>query len=270
MNKKFISIMMMSLLLIFTLASCSSTKETVSNTEGKIIKVGISGEYFPWCFKKDDKSQGFEVDMWDEIGKRSDYKIEYTVSKFSGLIGMLDSGKIDTVAHQISVTPERLEKYDFTEVYAYSGYSLVVKEDSQFKSLQDFKGKKVGCVLGGNGEKTLRKLNEDNKLGLTIVTYDGTPMEKDVELGRIDAAWYGSIKAKTTIEKEKLKLKLMESNHVAEINKYPFVKVEKNSANKDKIEAVDKAIKSMREDGTLKNLSMKWFNEDITIEKTSK
>ncbi|MEG0641639.1 MAG: transporter substrate-binding domain-containing protein [Clostridium sp.] len=270
-------IIVLGLIAMFTFTvfvSCTSetnnTKSDKVNQEEKIIKVGTSGEYYPWCFKKDDKLQGFEVDVWNEISKRSGYKVEYSVAKFSGLIGMLDSDQIDTVAHQISVTKERLEKYDFTETYAYSGYSLVVKNESSFKELKDFKGKKVGCVLGGNGEKTIRELNDKNKLDLEIVTYDGTPMEKDVELGRIDAAWYGSIKAKTTIEKEKLNLKLMESNHVFEINKYPFLKLDKKPSNKEKIEDVNKAIKSMREDETLKNLSLKWFNEDITIENKTK
>ncbi len=270
--KKFVSAALITVLAATALVGCSSKdKETVAKSEDKkgekVINVGTSGEYFPWCFKKEDKLQGFEIDVWDEIGKRSDYKVEYKVSKFSGLMGMLDAGQIDTVAHQISVTPERLEKYDFSEVYAYSGYSLVVKNDSNFKALQDFKGKKVGCVLGGNGEKTLRELSEKNNLALEIVTYDGTPMEKDVEIGRIDAAWYGTIKAKTTIEKEQLKLKLMEGNHVHEINKYPFQKLDKKPENKEKVEAINKAIISMREDGTLKKLSEKWFEEDITAEK---
>lgn len=261
------------LLLIIGFVGCDSGEKkeaTVVNNSAKsekVINVGTSGEYSPWCFKEDDSLQGFEVDVWNEIGKRSGYKVEFKVSKFSGLMGMLDAGQVDTVAHQISVTPERLEKYDFSDVYAYSGYSLVVKNESSFKTLNDFKGKKVGCVLGGNGEKTLRELNEKNNLLLEIVTYDGTPMEKDVELGRIDAAWYGTIKAKTTIEKENLKLRLMEGNHVFEINKYPFEKVSKKVENKQKLDDVNKAISSMREEGKLKELSMKWFNEDITQEK---
>ncbi len=262
---------LISVLAVFSFVGCSSKKEETQTKEAKdtekVIKVGTSGEYFPWCFKKEDNLQGFEIDVWNEIGKRSGYSVEFKVSKFSGLMGMLDAGQIDTVAHQISITPEREEKYDFSDTYAYSGYSLVVKNDSTFKTLKDFKGKKVGCVLGGNGERTLRDLNSKNDLNLEIVTYDGTPMEKDVELGRIDAAWYGSIKAKTTIEKEKLNLKLMESNHVYEINKYPFEKVSKKAENKQKIEDVNKAIASMKEDGSLKELSIKWFEEDITLEK---
>lgn len=255
------------IILAVILFGCNSKEGKEVNLNEKVILVGTSGEYSPWCFKKGDDLQGFEVDVWKTIGERSGYKIDFKVSKFSGLMGMLDAGQIDTVAHQISITPEREEKYVFSDTYAYSGYSLVVKKDSSFKSLGDFKGKKIGCVLGGNGEKTLRELNSKNNLNLEIVTYDGTPMEKDVEIGRIDAAWYGSIKAKTTIESENLNLELMESNHVYEVNKYPFKKIEQKADNKDKIEAVNKALESMKKDGKLKEISEKWFNEDITKER---
>ncbi|MCT4509055.1 MAG: transporter substrate-binding domain-containing protein [Tepidibacter sp.] len=116
-------------------AGCNTTEdakgnESTSQEVEKVIRVGTGGTYNPWCFKENDKLQGFEVDVWNEIGKRAGYKIEFTVSKFSGLVGLLDAGQIDTVAHQMSITKERQEKYNFTEPYAYSKYDFIVKKDS--------------------------------------------------------------------------------------------------------------------------------------------
>lgn len=243
-------------------AGCG-TKSTAGETKPpaeKVIRVGTSGEYYPWCFKKNDELQGFEIDVWNEIAKRAGYGVEFKVSKFSGLFGMLDAGQIDTVAHQISTTEERRKKYDFSETYAYSAYQFVVRQDSNLNELADFKGKKVGVVLGGNGEKTLRELDKNKEI--TIVPYDGTPMEKDVEIGRLDAAWLGAIKAQTTIEQGALKLKLATAQTgVFEINQYPFVKADKN---KQLIADVNKAIKAMHEDGTLTKISQKWFHTDTT------
>ncbi|CQR73767.1 putative amino-acid-binding protein YxeM precursor [Sporomusa ovata DSM 2662] len=248
--------------MVFFAAGCGSqsTGTETKQQAAKVIRVGTSGEYYPWCFKKDDKLQGFEIDVWNEIGKRAGYSVEFKVSKFSGLFGMLDAGQIDTIAHQISTTEERRKKYDFSETYAYSAYQFVVKKDSSLNNLEDFKGKKVGVVLGGNGEKTLRDLDKNKEI--TITTYDGTPMEKDVEMGRLDAAWLGAIKAQTTIEQGNLNLKLASAKTgVFEINQYPFTKEEKN---KQLILDVNKAIKSMQEDGTLSQISMKWFKTDTT------
>lgn len=246
--------------LLVTGCGSQSANTDAKQTAAKVIKVGTSGEYYPWCFKKDDKLQGFEIDVWNEIGKRAGYNVEFKVSKFSGLFGMLDAGQIDTIAHQISTTAERQKKYDFSETYAYSAYQFVVKKDSSLDKLEDFKGKKVGVVLGGNGEKTLRDLDKNKEI--IITAYDGTPMEKDVEMGRLDGAWLGAIKAQTTIEQGNLNLKLANAQTgVFEINQYPFTKEEKN---KQLIADVNKAIKAMHEDGTLSQISMKWFKTDTT------
>lgn len=244
--------------------SKDDTKATSQEVENHKIIVGVSTEYFPWCFKENDESKGFEVDVWNEIGKRAGYEIEFQTAKFSGLMGMLDAGKVDTVAHQMSTTPERKEKYDFSETYAYSKYKFIIPKDSNITKVEELKGKKVGCVLGGNGEKTIKELNEKENLELEIVPFDGVPMEKDIEAGRIDAGWLSEVKAKTTIEQGKLNLKVADINTgVYEINQYPFRKEE---ASKEIIENVNKAIKEMHEDGKFTELSNKWFGLDTTKE----
>ncbi len=267
-KKKFFSLVLSIAIGGTILAGCGSSQSKTANTANdskgkseKAIIVGTSPDYYPWCYTEGGKLQGFEIDVWNEIGKRADYKIEFKQSKFSGLFGMLDNSQIDTIAHQISTTPQRKEKYDFSETYAYSGYSFVIKKDSNYSKVEDFKGKKIGCTLGGNGEKTLKDLDKEKGLNLNIATYDQTPMEKDVEMGRLDAAWIGTVKAKTVIEKEKMNLKLYDPKYVFEINQYPFRKDDKN---KQKIQDVNKAIKAMNEDGTLTKLSMKWFGLDTT------
>ncbi len=87
-------------------------------------------------------------------------------------------------------------------------------------------------------------------------------MEKDVEIGRLDAAWIGTVKAKTVIEKEKMDLKLYDPKYVFEINQYPFKKRRKKL--KKMLEDINEAINDMMADGTMSELSQKWFKLDIT------
>lgn len=266
-KRKLIAILATVIVGTSVLMGCSNkTKEaTTTNVEGKEkLVVGVSTEYFPWCFKENDTSKGFEVDVWNEIGKRTGYEIEFQTAKFSGLMGMLDAGKVDTVAHQMSTTEERKAKYDFSDTYAYSKYKFIVPKDGSITKMEQLKGEKVGCVLGGNGEKTLNEINEKENLQLEIITFDGVPMEKDVENGRLDAAWLSEVKAKTTIEQGNLNLKISDiDTGVYEINQYPFRKEEKN---KEIIEKVNEAINKMHEDGTLTETSEKWFRLDTTKE----
>ncbi len=263
MKMKRIIVLLLICTLAFGLTACGTNETTnQSKNEGKRkVVVGTSASYIPWAFQENDEVKGFEIDVWKEIAKRNDYDLEFKLGQFSGLVGMLDAGDIDTVAHQMSITPEREEKYYFSEPYAYSYYDLFVAEDSNYKTKEDLRGKKVGCWLGGNGEATLRQINEEYDLGLDIVTYDGVSIEEELMIGRIDALWQGEIKTKTVIEENDLAIRQLNEKLTYEINAYPFRKDEEG----EKLaKEVTEAIKSMREDGTLKKLSEKWFNIDTT------
>lgn len=240
----------------------TSDDKASAPSEVKTVRIGTSASYKPWAYQENDELQGFEIDVWNEIAKRNGLELEFKLGKFSGLVGMLDAGEIDSVAHQMSITPEREEKYLFSEPYAYSYYDFFIPKDSPIKTLDDLKGKKVGCWLGGNGEKTLREINEKHALDLDIVTYDGVAMENEALLGRIDAFWQGEVKTKTVIKEQDLALVQLNQKLVYETNAYPF---RKDDTGKALSEMAAKTIKEMREDGTLKALSEKWFEIDTTV-----
>ncbi|MGC5254614.1 transporter substrate-binding domain-containing protein, partial [Escherichia coli] len=72
--------------------------------------------------------QGFEVDLWDEIGRRNDYQVEYVTANFSGLFGLLQTGRIDTISNQITITDERQATYLFTDPYVVDGAQITVRK----------------------------------------------------------------------------------------------------------------------------------------------
>ena len=76
----------------------------------EIIKVGMSGRYYPFTFFEKNQLKGFEVDMWQEIGKRADLKPEFVTANFSGLFGMLESGRIDTISHNSQAARENANR----------------------------------------------------------------------------------------------------------------------------------------------------------------
>ena len=108
----------MVLAVALVMGACSSNpSEEVGND---VIKIGTSGGYHPFTFmNEEDKLDGFEIDVWNEIGKRIGYDVEYETASFSGLFGMLDTGKINTISNQITITEQRKEKYLFPEPYVY-------------------------------------------------------------------------------------------------------------------------------------------------------
>lgn len=223
------------------------------------VKVGMSGRYFPFTFVKQDKLQGFEVDLWNEIGKRNDYDVKFVTASFSGLFGLLETGRIDTISNQISVTAERKAKYLFSAPYVIDGAQITVRKgNNSIKGIEDLAGKKVAVNLGSNFEQLLRKYDTDGKID--IKTYD-TGIEQDVVLGRSDAFVMDRLSALELIKKSGLPLQLAGSPFEKIENAWPFVN---NAKGKKLQQQVNKTLAAMRDDGTLGKISEKWFETDIT------
>lgn len=99
---------------VFSMVGCSSNeakKEEAKEPETKkVLRVGVTATYNPWCYKEGEEIVGVDVDILKEVAKRmGDYEIQFEVASFDGMFGLLDAGKVDTVAQQISVTPAREE-----------------------------------------------------------------------------------------------------------------------------------------------------------------
>jgi len=234
---------------------------TRQGTEEDSIIVGMSGGYKPYTFS-DEKGNlvGFEVDTWNEIGNRIGKKIEFKTADFSGLFGLLDSGKIDTISNQITVNEKRLEKYNFSVPYVYYGAQLVVKsDDDSIVNLESLKGKKVGVSLGSNYEEMIKEF--DGKGEIEIITYESYQGSlQDVSLGRIDAVLNDKLAGLTAIKESGLDLKLGGQPIEILFNAFPFTQ----DSDQELVEEVNKAIEAMYADGTFEEISLKWFPVNIT------
>ncbi|KEQ13712.1 amino acid ABC transporter substrate-binding protein [Endozoicomonas montiporae] len=244
-----------------TLAGCSGepSAQTDTTTTDTLVKVGMSGTYYPFTYMENGVLQGFEVDLWNEIGERLDASIEFVTAPFSGLFGMLEAGQLNTISNQITLTEARAERYEFSQPYVYDGVQITVHSDnSDIQSVSDLAGKRVAVNLGSNFEQVLRESDPDRKIN--IVTYD-SGIEQDVAMGRSDAFVMDRISVLALIEKSGLPLKLAGEPVKVMESAMPFVRDEQGIALRNQ---VNRVLDSMREDGTLAELSGKWLGADVT------
>jgi putative S-methylcysteine transport system substrate-binding protein len=227
---------------------------------GETIRVGMSGGYFPFTFVQQDKLQGFEVDFMDAVAKETGDSVEYVTMSFSGLIGALESNRIDTVSNQITITPERQAKFAFSQPYVYDGAQVVVKKgnEDKIKGVEDLKGKTVAVNLGSNFEQLLRELPYAGEI--TIKTYEKN-IEQDTALGRVDAFVMDRVSATQVIKEKNLPLALAGKPFSKIENALPFRNDDKGKALRDKIDA---AITKLKENGELARISEKWLGADVT------
>jgi ABC-type amino acid transport substrate-binding protein len=245
--------------LVFT--ACVSGDDKKTDTEAKqTIKVGTSGGYFPFTYYENDELKGFEIDVWNAIGEKLNKDIEFKTAKFSGLFGMLETAKIDTISNQITKTEKRLAKYDFADTYVFDGAQIIVHKDTNnINSLEDLKGKKIGVGLGTNYAQIIQEFDKNGEI--EIVAYDGNGFQNDVKLKRIDAYIEDRTSAVESIKKANLPLKIVGAPIKLLENGFPFLV---NENNKKLVEEVNGALKALRAEGKLQEISNKWFNTDIT------
>ncbi len=235
------------------------TTGSLAQADDHAIRVGMSGGYFPFTFVEQDELQGFEVDVMEAVAEEMDVEVEFVTANFSGLFGMLESGRIDTIANQTTITEERAAKYAFTEPYVYDGAQVVVKAgNEEVQGVEDLKGKTVAVNLGSNYEQLLRELPYADEID--IRTYESN-IEQDTALGRVDAFVMDRVSASQVIKEKPLPLALAGQPFSRIRNALPFRDTEEDRALRDRVNA---ALASLRESGKLQAISEEWFGTDIT------
>lgn len=244
------------------LAGCGGKTGDVAETglkrveATKTLRIGLEGTYPPFNFQdKDGQLAGFEVDFAKALAAQMKVKAEFHPSPFAGLLGALESRRIDVVINQITITPERAAKYDFSRPYTVSGIQIIVRKgQAGIAAPADLAGKKVGVGLGTNYESWLRA----NVPAAVVRTYDDDPTKyQDLKAGRIDAVLNDRLVAadfvKTSPDFVASGPPFASQGMGVAMLRDPALKV-----------TVDEAIDALRANGQLAAISVKWFGQDVT------
>jgi putative amino-acid transport system substrate-binding protein len=226
-----------------------------------VIRVGMSGGYFPFTFVQQDKLQGFEVDLMNALAERTGDTVEFSTMSFSGLIGALEAGRIDTVANQITITPDREAQFAFSQPYVYDGAQVVVKlgSETEITGVESLRGRIVAVNLGSNFEQLLRELPFADEID--IRTYESN-IAQDTALGRVDAFVMDRVSSAQVIAESPLPLALAGPPFSETQNALPFRNDAEGKALRDRLDA---ALTEMKADGTLRAISEKWLGLDVTM-----
>ncbi|SCY68269.1 amino acid ABC transporter substrate-binding protein [Paracoccus tibetensis] len=242
------------------LATAAALLAMAGTAAADTIRVGMSGGYFPFTFTRADELQGFEVDFLRAVAEETGDEVEFVTMSFSGLIGALEAGRIDTVANQITITPEREARFAFTQPYVYDGAQVVVRQgnETEITGPEDLRGRSVAVNLGSNYEQLLRELPYADEID--IRTYESN-IEQDTALGRVDAFVMDRVSTSQVIEQSRLPL-VQAGAPFSEIqNALPFRNDEAGQALRDRVDA---AITTLKENGTLAEISQRWLGDDVT------
>lgn len=154
-----LSLFVLTLLSVFSVSAfAGSTLEKVK-ASGEII-VGNSPDYPPFESIDDTgKRVGFDIDLLHAIAEKMGVKVRWVTMDFAAIVTAVQSGQVDMGMSGFSISPERAEQVSFSMPYIASGQVIVVRNDSDIKSVEDLKGKKIAVQLGTTGEQQADKID---------------------------------------------------------------------------------------------------------------
>jgi L-cystine transport system substrate-binding protein len=244
----------------------NSNSSAASSSNVKKIIVGTGNSYKPYCYLDENNNPaGFDVEILKEVDKRlPQYEFEYETSEFKNVLISLDAKKIDIAAHEYEKNAEREAKYLYGKE-GYVDYSLriaVKKGRTDIKSLDDLKGKTVTVSQGSNSAYLMEQYNKNNGNAVNLVYgSDDAVQYNDVETGRADAILLTKSDLNLRNQAYGDKLEFAKDSKVVNVS-YAYFIFDKD--NTELQEAVDGALKSMKEDGTIVKLSKDILGDDYT------
>ena len=245
----------------------ASSKESKADTAAidadGVFTVGFDQDFPPMGFVGDDgEFTGFDLELAAEVAKRLGMEIKYQPIAWDAKEMEIESGNIDVIWNGFT-TNGRENDYTWSKPYMENKQVFVVSKDSGITKVEDLKGKKVEVQVDSSGEKALSENKElSDSFAELITTADYNTAFQDLEMGATDAVAMDIIVAGYQLKKRGDGKYIILEDEPISTEEYGIGFKKGNTALRD---AVDATLVEMAADKTLKSISEKWFDTDVTI-----
>ena len=243
-----------------TAASADNSGDLLAQIQqrGEIV-FGTEGTGSPWTYHdENDQLVGFDIEVAQKVAEKLGVKATFVEGEWDGLLAGVDGGRYDSMANGVEITEERAQKYDFSDPYCYIRTAIIVKsDDDSISSFEDLNGKTTANTISS----TYATLAESYGAKTTGVD----DLNQTIELllnGRVDA----TLNAEVTYfdylkEHPDANIKIAALTNDASQVAFPVRKGDETATLR---EALNQAINELREDGTIAEISEKYFGTDLS------
>lgn len=229
------------------------------------IRIGTEGAYPPFnMVDKNGDLKGFDIDISEALCKAAGLKYELVIQDWDGLIPGLLAKKYDAIIASMSITEERKQKVAFTDKYYLTPAKFIAAKGAGIEiSKKGLKGKTVGVQRATIHENFVRDNYGESVTIKSYATQDEANM--DLTSGRVDLVIADSVV-------------LLEGFINTDAGKgFEFVGpgftdpkwfgegigIAVRKQDKDLLDALNKAIKTIRANGEYKKINDKYFDFDV-------
>lgn len=250
------------LLMLLTCGGCGSKKDTASDTKtnsnytaeaGKLI-MATNATFPPYEYKEGETIVGIDAEVAKLIADKLGLELEIADVEFDSIIPGVQTGKYDMGMAGMTVTPEREQSVAFSDSYATGIQSIIVKQGSAIKSVDDLSEKtKIGVQLGTTGDIYAKDDFGDE----AVQEYDkGADAVQALIAGKIDCVIIDNEPAKSFVAANE-GLEILKTSYAEEDYAICFKKDNTELQTK-----VNDALKELIADGTLQKIVNKYITAD--------
>lgn len=262
--KNFVALVL-SLIVLIALGSCSKScgKDEISSSS--LLRIGTNATFPPFETNKDGKLIGLDIDIGRALADKLGLKAEFKEFDFDALILALKQGKIDIILSALSITPSRLEEIDMvpyqgkpiTEI-AFLFWDAIpsgIEDLSQLKTFVNNSPMSISVQAGHYLEDFLRDEN------IKVKPLAGPPEQiVDIKYKKSLAAALDIVNAKTlSIQHPQLKLLLLPLPPEKWDLGYG-VGIRKN--NVEMVKKISAAIEELKSDGSIAAIENIWIKDN--------
>ncbi|MGI6174484.1 MAG: amino acid ABC transporter substrate-binding protein [Christensenellales bacterium] len=263
--KKLLSLLLASLMLLCAVSAFAEEDTSLDAIleKGKLV-LGLDDSFPPMGFRDEDNNIiGFDIDLATEVCSRLGVELVLQPIEWAAKDLELSSGNIDCIWNGMSITDERLASMSMSDSYMNNKMVFFAKVGSGIASAADLAGKAVAVQSGSYAEEILAGLMETSDeyaaIGEVLAYEDYLTALMDVENGNADTVLIDLVVANYKI----VGMGVTDLEQVLDIgdDNYGIGFRKADVALRDKVNAL---LKEMAADGTMAEISTKWFGSDIT------
>lgn len=267
---KRIALVFAALLIVLAMfAGCAKTQPPQEDKSFDIIKekgvfvMGLDDTFAPMGFRDTaDNIVGFDVDMATEVAKRWGVELKLQQIDWSAKEQELNTKNIDCIWNGFSIDESRKENHTLTAPYMDNNMAMVVRNEDNITSLDQLRGKKIGIQGGSSAVKALDAAAEFRAEVEVIEFKDNATALLDLETKGVDAVLMDDVVSRYYIDQSGKPLSVIEgTDNVISSEEYAVGLRKGEIQLRDALEAT---LREMAADGTLAEISTKWFGADVT------
>ena len=240
----------------------AASEASESSAEGTFT-VGFDQDFPPMGFVGDDgEYTGFDLELAQEVASRLGLEYVPQPIAWDAKDMELEAGTIDCIWNGFTMNG-REDAYTWSDPYMDNSQVFVVAADSGISTLADLAGKVVEVQTDSSAEAALKDNQElSSSFGTLQTVADYNTAFMDLEMGAVDAIAMDVIVAGYQIEQREDgdNYVILEETLAAEEYGIGFKK-----GNEELRDKVQTTLEEMAADGTMAEISNKWFGRDVTV-----